>query len=125
MSSLQPVYTGPGQRHAVSHRRAARKYASQLGLLPKPPTDREKYSYAKRHLWVLTLFSLVSFCCLVASQFKLAQSTPWMWIYVPLLVFTVVYYLISLRVNALTRDFDMKAHKRLVREWRPEVHPSV
>ncbi|MFI5618830.1 glycosyltransferase family 2 protein [Streptomyces sp. NPDC051567] len=95
------------------------------GLLPLPPTDREKYTYAKRHLWVLTLSSLISFCCLTASQLNLTRSTPLLWVYAPLLFFTVVYYLTSLRVNAFSRDFDIRRHRRLVRAWRPEVHPDV
>jgi hypothetical protein len=65
--------------------------------LPQPPNDTEKYVYAKRNLWVLTLFSLVSFVCLAISQFRLSQASPWFWAYVPFLAFTVVYYLISLR----------------------------
>lgn len=117
MSSVQPV----------AHRRAGRARAGSLslGLLPQPPSDHEKYSYTRRYLWVLTISSLISFCCLVVSQLTLAASTPWMWAYMPLLFFTIVYYLISLRVNGFTRDFDLKAHKTLVREWRPEVYPSV
>ena len=99
--------------------------APHMGLLPKPPTDAEKYAYAKRHLWVLTVSSLISFCCLLVSQFTLAASTPWMWAYMPVLIFTILYYLISLRVNGFTRDFDIKAHKKLVREWRPGHYPSV
>ncbi|MEV4948106.1 glycosyltransferase family 2 protein [Streptomyces sp. NPDC053755] len=45
--------------------------------------------------------------------------------FAPLLTFTVVYYLVSLRVNAFTRDFDLARHRRLVRSWRPAAHPSV
>ncbi|MEZ3177428.1 glycosyltransferase [Streptomyces pimonensis] len=96
-----------------------------MGLLPLPPTDREKYAYARRHLWILTTGSLVSFCCLAVSQFELARSAPPLWAYTPLLAFTVVYYLVSLRVNAFTRDFDIAHHKRLVRDWRPKAYPTV
>ncbi|WP_181871108.1 glycosyltransferase family 2 protein [Sphaerisporangium album] len=95
------------------------------GLLPQPPDDREKYFYVKRHQWVLTLSSFVSFGCLVISQYRLVQSSPWLWAFMPLLFFTVVYYLVSLRVNAFTRDFDLRTHARLVRSWRPRRYPSV
>lgn len=98
---------------------------SALALLPQPPDDTEKYSYVRRNLWVLTLFSLVSFSCLATSQFLLARSTPWLWVIVPMLGVTVVYYLISLRVNAFTRDFSVRAHRRLTRSWRPATYPSV
>jgi len=73
----------------------------------------------------LTGSSLVSFGCLAVSQFELARSSPWLWIYVPLLGFTVVYYLVSLRVNAVTHDFDLRQHQALVRSWRPARYPSV
>jgi hypothetical protein len=70
--------------------------------LPQPPDDREKYSYVERHLWVLTCCSLVSFSCLAVSQFRLAQSTFWLWLYLlwlylPFLAFTILYHLVSLQ----------------------------
>ncbi|MGI5163558.1 glycosyltransferase family 2 protein [Spirillospora sp. CA-253888] len=74
---------------------------------------------------MLTVASLISFGCLVVSQVQLARSTPWLLVYVPFLLFTVLYYLISVRVNAFTPDFDLKGHRRLVRSWSPVVHPSV
>ncbi|MCT9933785.1 cellulose synthase catalytic subunit [Planotetraspora sp. A-T 1434] len=110
-------------RSPAGHR--ANRQKNAYGLLPQPPDDREKDLYAKRNLWVLTLSSLVSFCCLVASQVQLAKSTPWLWVYVPFLVFTVVYYLISLRVNAFTPDFDLAGHRLLVRSWFPIIYPTV
>lgn len=116
-----------GQQVVPSRRRRPARGAltPHMGLLPQPPSDFEKYAYAKRHLWVLTLSSLISFCCLVVSQVALAASTPWMWAYMPVLIFTILYYLISIRVNGLSRDFDVRAHRKLVRQWRPETYPSV
>ncbi|WP_455356311.1 glycosyltransferase family 2 protein [Streptomyces sp. SYSU K217416] len=94
-------------------------------VLPQPPTDQEKYSYVRRRLWVLTISSLVSMGCLAFSQFRLIQSSPWLNLWLPFLVCTLLYYLVSLRVNAFTADFDLKAHDRLVRDWRPETYPTV
>ncbi|MEV6495025.1 hypothetical protein AB0M20_41350, partial [Actinoplanes sp. NPDC051633] len=93
--------------------------------VPLPPTDAEKYLYAKRRLFPLTCASLISFSCLLISQTSFIKTAPWLLWLVPLTVFTVVYYLISLVVNGFTRGFDMEAHKRLVRAWRPERWPSV
>ena len=124
MAVTNPGRTG-SRGVAPERRRQRAGRPQQVGLLPEPPSDAEKYSYAKRYLWVLTLSSMVSFCCLVASQVSLASSTSLMWAYMPVLAFTIVYYLISLRVNGFSRDFDVKAHKRLVRGWRPEVYPDV
>ncbi len=98
---------------------------SLRGLLPQPPDDREKYSYTHRRLWILTCCSLVSFACLLVSQTSLVLSTYWLWVYLPFLLFTSVYYLISLRVNGFTRGFDLAAHRAVVQAWRPEVYPTV
>jgi cellulose synthase (UDP-forming) len=116
-----------GTRSSARHSRRRAGYWSTniAGLLPQPPDDREKYSYIRRHLWVLTCCSLVSFSCLALSQFRLAQSTPWLWVYLPFLLFTILYYLVSLSVNAFSRSFDLRAHRQLRWSWRPAVYPTV
>lgn len=95
------------------------------GVLPVPPDDAEKFGYARRRVWILTGSSLISFSCLTLSQFRLARSTPWLWAYLPLLGFGVLYYLISLRVNAFSRDFNVREHRRLVASGRLHPHPTV
>jgi cellulose synthase (UDP-forming) len=95
------------------------------GVLPRPPDDQEKHGYVQRHLWVLVCCSVVSFGCLALSQLRLALSTPWMWLFLPLLLFTILYYVISLSVNALSRDFDLPAHRRLCASWNPVAFPDV
>ena len=40
-------------------------------VLPVPPTDAEKYSYVRRHTWVLTLCAALSFPPLVYSQVRM------------------------------------------------------
>lgn len=71
---------------------------------PAAPDDTEKFSYVSRRLWILTSASLLSMSCLVLSQFRLAQSSPWLMALLPCLGFTFLYYVISLRVNAFTAD---------------------
>lgn len=106
--------TGTRSRGHHGRRRAGFRSTTNLeGLLPQPPDDREKYSYIGRHLWVLTCCSLVSFSCLALSQFRLTRSTVWLWVYLPFLLFTILYYLVSLSVNAFSRDFDLRAHRQL------------
>jgi cellulose synthase (UDP-forming) len=95
------------------------------GVLPVPPHDTEKYGYARRRVWLLTCCSLISFSCLTVSQFRLAQASPWLWAYLPLLGFSVLYYLISLRVNAFSQDFNVRGHRRLVSSWSRGPHPKV
>ena len=94
-------------------------------ILMAPPTDDETQLYRNRRLWVLTCASLVSFGCLVASQILFVRMSPWLYLFIPAMGFTIAYYLISLAVNVGTPAFDMRRHQRLVEEWKPEEHPSV
>jgi cellulose synthase (UDP-forming) len=124
-------YQGPAvdprshRRGRHSRSQAASRPTGRAGLLPQPPDDQEKYSYIQRHVWVLTCCSLVSFGCLTLAQLRLVQASRWALVYLPFLLFTVVYYLASLSVNGFGRDFDLRAHRRLRRAWRPAVHPTV
>lgn len=93
--------------------------------VPLPPTDHEKYLYRSRRLWILMLSSLVSFGCLMVSQVLLLRLSPYLWILVPFTVFTVIYYLISLVVNAFTPRFRLDRHKTLVKDWKPDRYPTV
>ncbi len=88
------------------------------GYLPEPPTDKEKYSYAKRRPLILTVSSLISFVCLLISQFKFISLSPWL--FGPMsvfLAFTVIYYLIAFAVNFGAKSFDVEEHKRFVRDY--------
>ncbi len=95
------------------------------GLLPIPPSDREKYSYSKRNIRFLTAFSILSFFAVGYTQLLMTRLSPWMWAYVPFLAFTVMYICISQVVTLLTRDFDLPAHRKLVAAWQPERYPGV
>ncbi|MFJ3934598.1 MULTISPECIES: glycosyltransferase family 2 protein [unclassified Streptomyces] len=76
-------------------------------------------------MWVLTGSSLIGFVCLVISQLRAATTSTWIWAYLPLLLLSVVSYLISLRLDAFAPNFDLRAHRRLVTSWRPEHYPDV
>ncbi|MFF8843838.1 glycosyltransferase family 2 protein [Streptomyces sp. NPDC015127] len=106
-------------------RQTARSVQPATCVLPQPPDDQEKYSYVRRRLGVLTVASLISMACFVFGQFRLIQSSPWLSALLPCLVFTVLYYLASLRVNAFTANFDLEAHRRLVADWHPRTYPTV
>jgi cellulose synthase (UDP-forming) len=93
--------------------------------VPLPPTDEEKHLYRKRGLSRLMLPSFVSFGCLLLSQALFLQLSPWLWALTPLMVFTLLYYLISLAVNLFTPTFDFTRHAALVEKWRPSYYPSV
>ena len=93
--------------------------------LPVPPDDREKYSYIKRHSWLLTLGSLASFPLLLWSQMRLMVQYHWFWFYVPFVVMGVLFLALPLLTDGLSRGFNVKAHRRLVDSWKPEQYPSV
>jgi cellulose synthase/poly-beta-1,6-N-acetylglucosamine synthase-like glycosyltransferase len=106
-----------------SHRR--RHPDDGLPYLPVPPDDQEKVSYADRNIALIIRASLASFGALLISQFKFIRVERPLLFLAPLLVFTVLYYLISLCVNINTRAFDIEAHRRLVSAWRPYRYPSL
>jgi cellulose synthase (UDP-forming) len=69
---------------------------------------------------------LFSFGALLVSQIRFV-STLWMLFVVfgPMLIFTTLYYLLSLCVNFTARGFDMARHQALVNSWRPACYPSL
>ncbi|TDU01698.1 cellulose synthase (UDP-forming) [Streptomyces sp. 846.5] len=121
MTSHPSTVRGGGQRRGP---RAGRP-AGHAGLLPAPPDEREKYSYVKRYTWVLTSSSFVGFVCVLLSQVDTARHSAWIWLFAPMLLLATVGFLISMRLEAFTPSFDLKRHRRLVRDWQPERHPSL
>jgi cellulose synthase (UDP-forming) len=81
--------------------------------------------YVDRRMNVLVVSSLLSLTCLTISQAHLLARTAWLWCLIPFLVFTIAYYLISLRVNLPSRNFDLDAHRAVVEGWHPATYPSV
>lgn len=79
----------------------------------------------RRRLWLLVPLSVVGFVCLSASQFMLVMSTQLIWLFLPLFLFTVVYFLVSQTVNSVSTDFDLRAHRLAVRSWHPALYPDV
>jgi cellulose synthase (UDP-forming) len=101
--------------------------AAQPGLpvLPVPPDDREKYSYIRRHAWLLTLGSLASFPLLLFSQVRLMIMYHWFWLYVPFVAMGILFLTLPLLTDGLSKGFDFQHHRDLVANWRPKRYPSV
>ncbi|MEV7225640.1 glycosyltransferase family 2 protein [Polymorphospora sp. NPDC051019] len=93
--------------------------------LPQPPSRREKAAYRHRRLPYLMVASAVSFTALTVSQVLFVRMSPWLLLLLPLMAFTIAYYLVSLCVNLFTPDFDLDRHRRLVASWAPDEHPPV
>jgi cellulose synthase (UDP-forming) len=94
-------------------------------VLPLPPHDKEKYGYVRRHLWVLTLCSALSFPPLVYSQVRMVVNSAWFAIYAPFALFGIFTFLLSLVADGMSRAFDLDEHKRIVAGWMPLWYPSV
>lgn len=85
-----------------------------------------KTSYSDRNLALIIRTSLASFGALLISQVRFVFLSPlFTWIFLPFMTFTIVYYVISLYVNAGTRGFDQAAHRKLVASWCPLRYPSL
>ena len=70
--------------------------------------------------------SLASFGALLISQSRFIFMNPlFAWSFLPFVIFTIIYYVISLCVNFGTREFDQVAHRELVASWRPSRYPSL
>jgi cellulose synthase (UDP-forming) len=95
-------------------------------VLPEPPKhQREKFGYTKRHLWILTLGTLVSLPSLLISQFGFVSSSTRLYVLAPAMMLTPIIALLKLGLESFTRDFDLEGHVKLVKGWRPQAYPSV
>jgi cellulose synthase/poly-beta-1,6-N-acetylglucosamine synthase-like glycosyltransferase len=94
-------------------------------VLPVPPRDDEKYSYVRRHAWILTAGSVASFPLLLFSQVRLMLQYHWFWLYAPFVAMGAIFLALPLITDGLSRSFDFVGHRRLVDSWRPVSYPSV
>jgi cellulose synthase (UDP-forming) len=94
-------------------------------VLPVPPTDAEKYSYVRRHVWLLSVFAALSVPPLLYGQLRMVLNSTWFYVYVPFALFGVLCFLLSVTADGMSRGFDLAEHKRIVAGWRPLWYPSV
>lgn len=96
------------------------RYLRSVPYLLLPPNHEEMYRYCKRYKWWLIIPSLFSFTGLGMSQVKFAITSPYLWIFFLFLIFTFLYYFLSLLINIFTPDFDEKRHQQFIKQWRKE-----
>lgn len=99
-------------------------------VLPIPPGDAERASYAWRALPYLTIGLFLSSVCVILAQILLEVRNATV---LPVLValfggYTLVYLIyqaISLPVNFTGRSFDLTVHDALVSSWQPAHYPEI
>ncbi|MBO0805956.1 MAG: glycosyltransferase [Nocardiopsaceae bacterium] len=94
-------------------------------VLPVPPSDDEKYSYIRRHIWILTLAQILTFPPLVYSQIRMFMNSPWFLCYAPFVLLGIITFFVSLIADGFGKGFDLDAHKKIVARWFPLWYPSV
>jgi cellulose synthase (UDP-forming) len=94
-------------------------------VVPEPPSDEEKASYAWRSLPFLASALTVSALCIIVAQAWLEIRYP---IALPFALYTLVYLVyqaLSIPVNFTGADFDLRTHELRVMTWQPLWFPSV
>ena len=99
-------------------------------ILPAPPDDLEKSSYAWRSLPLLATALFISALCLIVAQawfeVRYAAVLPFaVGIFATYTVIYFIYQVVSLPVNFAGHSFDLSAHNSFVEVWRPQRYPSV
>jgi glycosyl transferase family 2 len=123
-----PATRAPGTKTVARRTRAqpAPVSLSPAGVvLPSPPRDAEKFAYVRRHVWVLTLSTVLTFPPLVFSQIRMFQDSHWFLFYAPFMLFGTLCFALSLGIDGMSKPFDLAEHKRVVAMWRPLWYPSV
>jgi cellulose synthase/poly-beta-1,6-N-acetylglucosamine synthase-like glycosyltransferase len=113
---------GPALQEAVRRRT---EHDDPDPVLPVPPTDTEKYTYVRRHGWVLTVFAVLSLPPLVYGQVRMVGNSIWFAVYIPFALFGVLCFLLYLVADGTSRSFDLDEHKRIVAGWKPRQYPTV
>jgi cellulose synthase (UDP-forming) len=103
--------------------RGRHRHAAQV--LPEPPDDAEKASYARRSLPFLSSGLVVSALCLSAAQVWMELSHPLTALFAGYTLVYIAYQALSVPVNFAGRGFDLAGHVLRVRRWRPARWPDV
>jgi cellulose synthase (UDP-forming) len=103
------------------------EFSAKKGLLilPSSPSELEKYIYTNGDIRLITLVSIVSFLAITFSASRLYSIDPWLYPLYLLLGYSIIYFLISLRVNFSSKLFNVTEHKKIVNEWKPDIYPSI
>jgi cellulose synthase/poly-beta-1,6-N-acetylglucosamine synthase-like glycosyltransferase len=93
--------------------------------LPTAPTDVERDGYFARYLGRLTLLSIPGMAGIGYSAVRFGLAHPHFAPYLAVIGVAVAGVLVSLRVNAFTRDDSLAEHRARVEGWCPAGTTSV
>lgn len=91
-------------------------------VLPEPPHDREKASYAWRSLPILAAALGACALCVIVSQVWWEVCYPVLAIFSWYTIIFIAYQALSVPANVAARSFDLSAHVRRVSSWRPACY---
>ncbi|HTX09605.1 MAG TPA: cellulose synthase catalytic subunit [Solirubrobacteraceae bacterium] len=86
-------------------------------VLPFPPSDEQKFSYVKRHVWLLNVFTLCSFAAVAFSTLQFSHLSGGLWPFVVLIGLSAIGLALSLQADLFSRDFDDVEHRRHIADW--------
>jgi cellulose synthase (UDP-forming) len=95
--------------------------------LPFPASDEQKLSYVKRRVWLLNFFAVSSFAAVAYSTILFSALDDALWPLFALLGAAAAGFLLSIRADLFSRDFDDEEHRRRVAAWScaSRRYPSV
>jgi cellulose synthase (UDP-forming) len=103
-----------------------RSRAPALNQLPSPPDDEQKFSYAKRYIWLVCFCAVASFACVAYSTTRFSLVSDELWGFVGLIGFAAIGLMISMQAHVFSRDFDDAEHRRFMCSWPPGgEYPAV
>jgi cellulose synthase (UDP-forming) len=94
-------------------------------VLPTPPDERDKASYAWRPRPLPAIALSISALGIVFGQFWLEISHPVLAIFVWCTAIYLACQAVTIPMTLACRGFDAGAHSERVRKWQPGRHPDV
>ena len=94
-------------------------------VLPEPPDESDKASYAWRPRRLAAIALSISALPIVITQFWLEISHPVLAIFAWCTIIYLAYQAVTIPMALACRGFDAGAHSERVRKWQPARHPDV
>jgi Glycosyl transferase family group 2 len=105
--------------------RRGRHHRGAGPVLPEPPDERDKASYAWRPRPIPAIALSISALPIVIAQFWLEFSHPALAIFAWCTTIYLAYQAVTIPMTLACRGFDAGAHSERVRRWQPARHPDV